>query len=339
MSSSIPHTMQPMALDLVLPWQPSEAQEASFKRLLKRILVPLLIFFIVIPWLPIFEKEYEERELDVAITKVLLKPLPVEKPPVIEKPKEIIKPKPVKKVVKPKEPVKAKPKVATIKTPAKKKNPGSAPKTAVKSDKVAEKVSVRSSQGLNELSNQLSALRGSLDLAKMQNKNVATNTRGSVTRSSRERLGQSHVTQKSGGINVDGNLMKNESTTLASHTTTAVDGLVEGGNGPSGSQSYLSSQQGKRDMESIRKTLERTKSNVHTLYQRALLNNPDLEGKFVFKLVIEPNGAISQLSLVSSELGLQKLERDILARIKRVNFGPEDVSQTAVEYKFVFLPS
>ncbi|MGH1487067.1 MAG: AgmX/PglI C-terminal domain-containing protein [Cellvibrionaceae bacterium] len=330
--------MQPVALDLVLPWQPSEDQEQKFQNLLKRALIPLLLLFLIIPFLPIMEKEYEEPETEIVITKVLLKPV-VEPQPVPQTPEKIKPPKPVEKEIpKPKEIVKPEPKAANIKTP-KKNSKGSAKKTAVKTDKVEQKISVRSSQGLNELSSQLSELRGSLDLTRMKNKNLSDNTVGSAARSSRTVLGSDQVTRKSGGINVDGNLLKNESTTLAAHTTTAVDGLVENGTGPSGNQSYLSTKQGRRDMESIRRTLERTKSNVYSLYQRALLERPDLAGKFVFKILIEPDGSISDLKLLSSELNLKELEKKILSRIKQINFGAEDVSQTPVEYKFVFLPS
>ena len=244
----------------------------------------------------------------------------------------------MEKIVKPKEVVERKPKVANIKTPNKKSSK-SASKTAVKTDKVEEKVSLRRSQGLNELSSQLTALRGSVDLKRLQKKNLSNTQVGSAANSSRTVLGANQASGKSGGVNVDGDFLKNESTTLAAHTTTAVDGLVEGGGGPSGNQSYLSSKLGIRDMESVRSTLERTKSNVYSLYQRALLDQPGLEGQFVFKLVIEPDGSISKLELLSSELQSRELEAKILSRIKRINFGPEEVDQTPVRYTFNFLPS
>lgn len=332
-----PVAVQPMALDLSLPWTVNEEQEDKFKRSVKRGLIALLVLFIIIPFLPELEKPYEEPESDLVITKLILKPV-VEPTPIEVAPKKIKPPEVVKEIPKPKEITKPEPKVAQIKTPSKKKS-GSADKTAVKTDKIEDKISVQSSQGLNELSSQLTALRGSLDLTKMQNRNLSNNTAGSAARSSRKVLGNDQVSRKSGGINVDGNLLKNSSTSLAQHTTTAVDGLVANGDGPSGSQSYASSQQGKRGIEGIRRTFERTKSNVFSLYYQALLDQPELSGNFVFKIWIEPNGAVSNLKLVSSELRDKGLESKILSRIKKINFGPEDVSQTAVEYKFTFLPT
>ena len=75
------------------------------------------------------------------------------------------------------------------------------------------------------------------------------------------------------------------------------------------------------------------------LYQKALLDHPDLGGKFKFKLVIEPSGEVSNLQLLTSELNIDELEMQFLEHIKRVNFGAKDVSATSVEYTFVFLPS
>jgi len=54
--------------------------------------------------------------------------------------------------------------------------------------------------------------------------------------------------------------------------------------------------------------------------------------------VIEPDGSISLIELVSSELGDSKLENKLLVRIRGINFGPDDVVATPVNYKFDFLP-
>lgn len=307
--------VQPMSYELTLPWHPNEEQERAFKNALINILGPLLILFLLIPWLPVFEKEYVEPEQERIVTKVLLKPKKVD--PIVP-----VKPKALPQV-------QAQPKV----------KPKPLPQAKAKAPPVDRKKSIRQSQGLNELSSQLNALRGSIDLAKLQNKNVSTNTKGEVQTSARQLLGQDQAIETSGGIEVDEAVMKNTAVDLAAYQATEVDGFVEGSVPTSSRSGYFSAQQGRRDMESIRRTLEQAKSSVYSLYQRALRDNPDLAGKFVFKLVIEPNGAISGLSLVASELGLSELEASILARIRQVNFGARDVSPTPIEYKFIFLPS
>lgn len=322
-------TFQPYALELQLPWHADAEREKAFRKILKRVLIPLLLLFIVVPWLDVFEQEYVPDESRV-VTKILLDPpKPVVKPPapapVIQeqpKPLPVVEPAKVAEVPKPK---------------AKITDPGPAP--VFKAPKVDKKAQMAQSQGLSELSGQLRSLRGSANVAKMQNKNVSTNTGGTVAASDRTVLGAENATRKSDGIVIDEGAMKGDSIAMAEHYSTEVEGVIGGDSNVDSKYSHLSGQAGRRDMESIRRTLEQTKSSVYTLYQRALLDNPDLAGKFTFKIVIEPNGTISSLKLVASELGVKELENNILARIKQVNFGAKDVSPTAIEYKFVFLPS
>ncbi|ARU29667.1 AgmX/PglI C-terminal domain-containing protein [Cellvibrio sp. PSBB006] len=318
---------QPFALELQLPWHADEEREKAFKNILKKVLIPLLILFLLVPWLSQIEQEYVPDEDRVETVILLDPPKPVPPPP----PPPVVqeKPKPV-----PVEP----PKVAEPKpTPTPKVD--DRPKAVAKAPTVDTRTSIAKSQGLAELSSQLKSLRGSVDVAKMQNKNVSTNTGGTVAASDRSVLGADNIVRKSEGIVVNEEIMKGELVALAEHQSTEVEGVV-GGDSNIGSQySHLSGQSGKRDMESIRRTLEQTKSSVYTLYQRALLDHPELAGKFTFSIVIEPNGSISNLKLVVSELGIAELEDSILARIKQVNFGAKDVSATVIEYKFVFLPS
>jgi hypothetical protein len=96
---------------------------------------------------------------------------------------------------------------------------------------------------------------------------------------------------------------------------------------------------GGRDMESIRRVFEQHKGAIYAIYNRALRSDPEIRGKYVFHIVIEPSGVISKIELISSELSDGKLEKKLLARIRVINFGPEDVLATPVNYKFDFLPS
>lgn len=320
--------MQPFALELQLPWHVDEAREKAFRDILKRTLIPLLILFLIVPWLKQVEMEYvpDENRVETIILLDPPKPVPPPPAPVVQ---EAPKPIPVEppKVVEQPKPAAPSPQV------------DNRPKAVAKAPTVDTRTAVAKSQGLTELSSQLQSLRGSVDVARMQNKNVSTNTGGTVAASDRSVLGADNIVRKSEGIVVDQQAMRGDLVALAAHESTEVEGVV-GGDSIVGSQySHLSGQSGKRDMESIRRTLEQTKSSVYTLYQRALLDHPELAGKFTFSIVIEPNGSISNLKLVISELGIEELEDSILARIKQVNFGAKDVSPTVIEYRFVFLPS
>lgn len=302
MSISTSASMQYMSLELELPWVVNQQQEDAFRRLLKRVLVPILVLFLVVPWLPVFEQEYVQPEEKLIKTKVLLQP------PVYEKPKP---------------PPKAKPRTVKPAVTAQ-------PKPTAKSG----------TSSLAALTSQLSALRGSVDVKRMQNKNVSDNIVGNVTKSSRTMLGQDNAVRSSGGIEVDNSKMSAQSTTLASHQSTTIDSPTgNGGAGPVSRRGYNSDMEGRRDMESIRRTFEMQKGSVYALYTSALRRYPDLSGKFLFELVIESDGTISELRLVTSELGMVDLERNILARINGIHFGAADVPATSVQYKFVFLPS
>ncbi len=305
--------LEPMALALDLPWQEDEQREKAFRKTLKWTLIPLLLLYIVVPFLPDVDLGYLLDD-DVPVrTQILLEP--------IVEPEPIPKPEPVP----PPEPV------APTASPKAQTSPEAAAKAKLKQ-------SVSRSQGLMELSRQLSAARSAVDISSMQNKNLSRSERGQVARTERARLGEDLAT-KSSGVSLSGTVMQGEVTQLAGHQTAAVEGVITGGLPAGGEFSYSSNQTGQRDMESIRRTLEQAKGRVYALYQQALRDNPGLTGEFTFELVIEPNGSISKLTLLVSELGIGELERSILDRIRNVNFGVMDVSPTVVEYRFVFLPS
>lgn len=88
----------------------------------------------------------------------------------------------------------------------------------------------------------------------------------------------------------------------------------------------------------IRRVLEANKSSLYTLYSRALRSNPLLKGKVVFELVINPDGSLADVSIVSSELNDAKLERSLLLRLRSVNFGAEAVALTRSQWTVEFLP-
>lgn len=314
--------LEPMALDLQLPWELDEQREASFKRTLKRLIIPLLLLFVVVPWLPTFDSALELERDSAKRTQVLLDPIEAPEPePVVPEPPPPSEPEP--------EPVEP----AAAPTPS--PQPAAAPTPQPEPD---TRDTVASSQGMDELSNQLSAVRSSVNVASMQRRNLSDNQGGDVARTERARLGR-EMTTRSNGTQVDETVMQSDITALSAHRAADVEGLDMDSLPASNPRSHQSGQAGQRDMESIRRTLEQAKGNVYALYQRALQEDPNLTGEFTFKLVIEPNGSISQLTLLVSELGMNDLEQQILARIGQVDFGAMPVPPTVVEYRFVFLPS
>ncbi|MFC3121470.1 AgmX/PglI C-terminal domain-containing protein [Agaribacter flavus] len=95
---------------------------------------------------------------------------------------------------------------------------------------------------------------------------------------------------------------------------------------------------GNRDLDKIRQTLDANKAAVYALYRRALRQDPSIEGKLSVKLVILPDGSLSTVTLVDSELDAPELVEKLLQRIGLINFGVENVTKTELEYAYNFLP-
>lgn len=315
--------LEPQALGLALPWQSNPEQDERFKKLLKRILAGVIVFALLVPWLPVFDAALKAPEESVVRTRMIMEPLVQPEP---EPEPEPVAVEPLPPAPRPEPAPEPQPSAAVAERPP--APPPAAP----------DRDSVMQDQGLAGLSDQLSALRGNVSVASLQRRNVTRSEAGQHAYSERDRLGEEIATQRSAGINVDHALTQND-VSLADYRGVAVQGSSYSDD-PGGSQlSYLSGQTGRRDMENIRRTFEAAKSSVYSLYIQALNEHPNLSGKFIFRLVIEPDGSISELELVSSELGVQRLERTILERIRTINFGAQNVSPTAVEYSFSFLPS
>ncbi|SFN20372.1 AgmX/PglI C-terminal domain-containing protein [Marinobacter pelagius] len=305
--------------DFSLPWDASGDEDSRFKRILKRLLLLLLLLAVIFPWLPLPEIDREEKErVPPTLAKVLIEQRKVAPPPP------------------PPEPVKQEEK--TEPTEAKKAAPEPAPAKEVK--KAREKVST---MGVAAFSKELSALRSSTDVAKLQAENTNVKT-GAAAKAARSVLGATSANKTSGGVNSSVMNDTGSGTQLAGKGSTAVespigDGSGGGGSGASGNGGSRSSTvAGGRDMESIRRVFEQHKGAIYALYNRALRSDPGLQGKFVFHIVIEPDGSISDIELVDSQLGDQRLELKLLARIQMISFGPEDVAATPVNYKFDFMP-
>lgn len=295
--------------DFVLPWESSRREDERYRKILKRLLILFLLLALVFPWLPLPQIEREEVErLPPTLAKVMLQQKLPPAPP----------PQPVKKEA----PAEKSP------SPAKKKKVQQAKK------KVA-------SMGVAAFSKELQSLRSSLDVAKLQARNTNIKT-GAASKSTRSVLGRDAATKTSGGIASSVTSTNGSGTQLAGRSGVSVDSPLGGGgegvDGGGGGGRHGSSVPGGRDMESIRRVFEQHKGAIYAIYNRALRRDPAIKGKFVFHIVIEPSGAISKIELVSSELGKQTLEGKLLTRIRIIDFGPEEVAATPVNYRFDFLP-
>jgi len=330
----------------VLPWTGSSRDEARFRRILRIVLLVCLLLGVAIRLLPVPKADREHPEdLPPRLAKLLLEhepppPLPVIKPPPVpEAPAKTAVPKPV--TAKP-EPVKAP--VPEARQPVPDKPPGEV--LAMARKKAA-------GVGLLAMKEDLAELRGAPMATQLksdikQGPGVGTGVGPGVgsgvgpgipTRS----LITSNATRGSGGINTAGYSRDTGGGGLAGRATTLVEGVAGGGGGggPGGGGTLQRGGSGKasRSIEEIKLVFERNKGAIYAIYNRALREDPTLQGKVVLELKIAPSGEVVDCKIVSSELKATDLERKLLARIKQFDFGAKDVAQMVVTWPVDFLPS
>ena len=84
---------------------------------------------------------------------------------------------------------------------------------------------------------------------------------------------------------------------------------------------------------------DRNKGAIYALYNRALRQNPSLEGKVVLRLTIAPNGSVTACEVVSSELGDPDLEQKLVQRVLLFQFEARDVEAITTTKPIDFFPA
>ena len=93
-----------------------------------------------------------------------------------------------------------------------------------------------------------------------------------------------------------------------------------------------------RDIKTLNKVLQRYQPRLKKVYEDFLKKNPDLSGKIVFKLTIEADGSVSNVTVVSSELKDSELERNLVRYVERIKFDAASGKLT-IEWPIVFSAS
>ncbi|HET8732000.1 MAG TPA: AgmX/PglI C-terminal domain-containing protein [Moraxellaceae bacterium] len=93
-----------------------------------------------------------------------------------------------------------------------------------------------------------------------------------------------------------------------------------------------------RTTEDIRKVLDRYGARLNNLYQRALRDDPTMQGAVVLKLSVAPDGSVTAASVQSSQLNNADLESKIVALVRGFNFGAMDVEPWSGPIDVNFLP-
>ena len=102
---------------------------------------------------------------------------------------------------------------------------------------------------------------------------------------------------------------------------------------------FTSGKAGQRSEMSLRRTLEAHKARLYARYNRALRKDPFLQGKVLFEIEIQPNGKISNISIKSSALNNEKLERQLLVILRSITFPKEAATVMKTIWAIDFLPT
>jgi len=339
----------------VLPWTATPEDDARFRRILNRVLIAAVLLCLLMLLVPAPQVDRTQPpELPPRLAKMLLErepPKPVPPPP--RTPDKQAETTAANKapVAKP-EPSKAP--VPEARNPQPNKPPGEIEGARRKAAGV----------GLLAMKDQLAELHGAPVAVQLKadikpGLGVGTGTGPGVGAGNEAGLPSralitSNAAGGSGGINTAAYSRNTGGGGLAGRATTLVEGVAgggggggaggggsraTGGSGPGGALHKGKSGKASRSIEEIKLVFERNKGAIYAIYNRALREDPALQGKVVVELKISPAGNVVDCRVVSSELKASELEGKLLARIRQFDFGAKDVDQMVVTWPVDFLPS
>jgi TonB family protein len=295
-----------------LPWSTGFEDDARFKRLVRGSLivaVVLALLFWILPEPKPDPASIAEEPRRLA-RLVLERPPPPPPPPVVREEPKPPEPAPVEERVVEPEP---KPDV----TPP----PVAEPPPVDRTQQARERARVA---GLLPLTNQLQALRNNVSNDRLQ-RTETVGAASSDTPFAERSLITSRVGTASGGINTAALSRNTGGSGIGGRETTQVESPVEGFAEAGGAaQRTGSSDRAARSREEIERVFDANKGRIYTLYNRALRENPALQGKVVLRLTIAPDGRVTFCEIVSSELNDPELERGLVQRVLQFQFEARD---------------
>jgi TonB family protein len=322
---------------LTMPWSYSTESDDRFQRILRINLVLCLLFGVAMPFLPLPEISAPVMEEPPRLATLILELKPVPPPP---KPKPVPQPLP-EKVTQPEPTPVPEKAVAPKKTVAPAKP---APKLSkavpVKPAPVKPVISARQQAeqaGLLALKDNLADMRQG-STSNLQKTSQLSQTGGQARTTERAIL-TAGTTRSSGGIQTASLSRNTGGGELAARSTTQVHSQADEEVSSTVGDSDRGTRSAGRSIEEIQMVFDRNKGAIYSVYNRALRQDPTLQGKVVLQLTIAPSGQVTHCELISSELHDAALGQKITQRVKLFNFEPKDVSEVTITYPIDFLPA
>lgn len=297
-----------------LPWTVAEEDQQRLRKLLIVCFGVTLLLSVLLPFLPVPQREAEEvQTVPPRFAKLVLERKVVPPPPPPPPPK--VDPLPIER-------------------------PLTQPTPVPQVDRVQQAREKAAQSGLLPFQEQLAALRDSAVVEKAAQTRNLSGKAGETTRSERSLI-TSKVGTGSGGINTAA-LSRGYgggAGALSGHETTQVTSSLATGQGATNNVQRGGSGKASRSEEEIAMVFDRNKGAIYSIYTRALRDKPELQGKLVLELTIAPDGSVTRCDVVSSELNDSELERKLVARIKMFRFEARDVGTITVTKPIDFFPA
>jgi protein TonB len=303
----------PFYREYSLAWEEDTESNSRFRNILRILLILFVVLGILFPLLP----TPKQTALDTAVPERLARVMIEEKP----------KPPPPPPVVK--EQPKPKPEVERKPTPV---------PPPVDHKQVAHE---KAQKQLDRVKDELADLRQQMDLTPIQQTKNLSGAVGADSHAERSMI-TSKVGAGSGGI-TSANSSRGFGTgagSLTGHDTTAVTSSIARGSADArGPVRTGSSGKAARSREEIELVFDRNKGAIYGLYNRALRERAELQGKLVLEFSVAPSGEVTMCRVVSSELNDPDLESKIVARVKLFHFEARDVESITTTKPIDFFPS
>lgn len=302
----------------ILPWSGPQPEDLRFRRILGSVLALFLVGGATVPYLRVPQLESDQEPVMPArLARIIAEPnAPVSAPVAISLPRQA--------TAQQDKSAQRAPENLPGNVPAKVAD--KAPPTTARG--VAPRRKPVESMGLLALSDALNTLRSATP-------NIAADVRlparaGGEGQSPAQKTQAltADVNKGSGGIGVGmpthQQVLGANGSGIGSITTTRRQGDVDDRVGTSAAQEKPGGRRGNiRTEEEIQEVLDRNKRAIYRIYNLELLADPGLHGKIVASITIAPSGKVSDCRIVYSELGAPSFEKELVALIRRIDFGPK----------------
>ena len=315
----------PFYREYELPWATESGQERKFQRLLGTVFLVVLALSLIWPFLPAPEPEFNDViEIPPRIAELLLEEEPLPPPPPEPEPEpEEEEPEPEELEPEPEELVAEEP------------EPEPEPEPIPDQEEIARE---QAQAAFMPFAEDLADLVDQELLEKVADDRELSASVGEAERNERSMI-TSRAGTASGGINTASMSRNTGGTGIAGRSTTRVESDIDDIAPAAVASRSGTSGKASRTRQEIELVFDKNKGAIFALYNRALRNDPTLEGKLVLSLTIVPNGSVTACEVVSSELGDPDLESKLCARVRLFQFEAKDVEAITTTKPIDFFPA